>query len=84
MNHPILANEVQYYKEDEKGVHTMCKSIEELCKEFAAEDAIEIREEMALAMLEDGEKDHAKISRYTKVSIDRIDALKAQLAAATH
>lgn len=83
MNNPILANEVRHYKEDEKGVYTMCKSIEELCKEFAAEDAAEAarneQEATALTMLHDGERDYNKISRYSRLTIDEVQSLEATM-----
>ncbi len=30
MNYPVLADTARYYKEDKKGISTMCKAMEEV------------------------------------------------------
>lgn len=38
MHYKILANRVRYFKEDAKGVETMCKAMEDMRKEAVAEE----------------------------------------------
>ena len=40
MYYPILANRVWYFKENEKGVATMCRAMEKMRDETAAEQNI--------------------------------------------
>mgnify|MGYP000258411178 CR=1 FL=1 len=37
MNYPVLAQRVRYFKEDTKGVATMCRAFEEVREESARE-----------------------------------------------
>lgn len=71
MIHPVLANEVRHYKEDEKGVQTMCKAMEELCNEVANET----REEMAIALIGVGKLSYEEIALSTKLPIEKIKEL---------
>ena len=42
MNYPVLAQRVRYFKEDTKGVATMCRAFEEVREETKHEQSIEI------------------------------------------
>ena len=58
MSYPILAQRVRYFKEDTKGVATMCRAMEEMRAEAAEKAAREARHaqsvESAKSMLADG------------------------------
>ena len=41
MNYPVLAQRVRYFKEDTKGVATMCRAFEEVREEGKREQAVE-------------------------------------------
>ena len=43
MKYPILAERVRYFKEDEKGVATMCKAMEDMRNEAAREATFDDR-----------------------------------------
>lgn len=51
MHYKILADRVRYFKEDEKGVETICKAMEEMRNETAHEKAVEIAERMLKSVL---------------------------------
>lgn len=70
MNYPVLAQRVRYFKEDTKGVATMCRAFEEVREETKREQAIE----SAKTMLADG-LPYEQIARYTKLSIEEVKAL---------
>lgn len=50
MNYRLLADRARYFKEDEKGVATMCKMMEDMRKEAD----LEARKSVALDMIRDG------------------------------
>ena len=68
MSYPILAQRVRYFKEDTKGVATMCRAMEEMRAEAAEKAAREARHaqsvESAKSMLADG-LPYETIARYT-------------------
>ena len=76
MNYPVLAQRVRYFKEDTKGVTTMCRAMEEMRDATAREAKLEI----ARTMLEDNVPYEA-IARYTKLSVDEIKALDSKKSA---
>ena len=41
MHYKILADRVRYFKEDAKGVETMCRAMEDMRKEAVVEDRLE-------------------------------------------
>ena len=47
MHYKILADKTRYFKEDEKGVATMCKAVEDLCNDAKIEE----KKETALRLL---------------------------------
>ena len=70
MNYPVLAQRVRYFKEDTKGVATMCRAFEEVREEGKREQAVEF----ARSMLADG-MPYEIVAKYTKLSIEEVKAL---------
>ena len=74
MHYKELADKVRYFKEDEKGVQTMCKVIEDMRNE-AAQNAVEkYRIQNAVEMLADG-LSIEKVAQYTHLAIERVKEL---------
>ena len=69
---PVLANRVQYFKQDAKGVATMCRAMEEMRKDE--------RIECALEMLADG-MPYEKVAKYSKLSIEEVKELASKKSA---
>ncbi|UQK46369.1 hypothetical protein MTP39_03825 [Faecalibacterium sp. I3-3-33] len=74
MNYPVLAQRVRYFKEDTKGVATMCRAFEEVREESAREAKHEQAIESAKTMLADGLL-YKTIARYAKLPIEEVKAL---------
>ena len=72
MFYPVLANRVQYFKHDAKGVATMCRAMEEMRKDE--------RIECALEMLADG-MPYEKVAKYSKLSIEEVKELASKKSA---
>ena len=72
MNYPVLAQRVRYFKEDTKGVATMCRAMEEMRKDE--------RIECALEMLADG-MPYEKVAKYSKLSIEEVKELASKKSA---
>ena len=70
MKYKILADRVRYFKEDEKGVATMCRAMEEMRNETVRERNIEC----ALEMLADG-MPYEKVAKYSKLTLEEVKAL---------
>lgn len=73
MFYPVLANRVQYFKQDAKGVATMCRAMEEMRNETVRERNIEC----ALEMLADG-MPYEKVAKYSKLTLEEVKALDAK------
>lgn len=73
MYYPILANRVQYFKQNAKGVATMCRTTEKMRDETAHETSIK----NALEMLEDG-LPYEKVAKYAGLSIEEVKELDAK------
>ena len=71
MKYKILADRVRYFKEDEKGVETMCKAMEEMRNETAHEKAVEIAERM----LKSGKLSYEEIAEFAELTIEEVKAL---------
>ena len=75
MNFTLLAEKTRYLKENPKGVHEMCRVMEDLRNESYSEGfekgELKKSKEIAISMAEDGEKIE-KIARLVKVSEDTI------------
>ncbi|MCR5129217.1 MAG: PD-(D/E)XK nuclease family transposase [Lachnospiraceae bacterium] len=74
-----LAEKVRYFKEDEKGVATMCKALEDMRNEVARETARETAEktkvENALNLLKLGKLSFEEIANAIGLSVERITEL---------
>ena len=51
MYYKILADRVRYFKEDKKGILTMCREMENMRRETAHEKSVEIAKKMLLSLL---------------------------------
>lgn len=77
MNYPVLAQRVRYFKEDTKGVTTMCRAMEEMRENTKHEQAIEI----ALKLLKKGKMTCEEISDTVGLSVDEVKALDGKKSA---
>ena len=84
MNYPVLAQRVRYFKEDTKGVTTMCRAMEEMRAEAAREAAERARHEQSVenakSMLADG-LPYETIARYANLPIEEVKALDSKKSA---
>ena len=78
-----LAERVRYFKEDEEGVRNMCRSIEEMLKEYGEEVAEKTTKqnklEFAKRMIEDGTNPLEKIAVFTGLSIESVEKLASEV-----
>lgn len=77
MNYKILADRVRYFKEDEKGVATMSRVMEEMRNETERAKAIKD----AKGMLESGKLTYEEIAKIAELTIDEIRALDKKVTA---
>ena len=70
MNYPVLAQRVRYFKEDTKGVTTMCKAFEEVREEAAHAKAIAVAQKMLKAGMP-----YEEIADMVELSVDEVKAL---------
>ena len=77
MKYKILADRVRYFKEDEKGVATMCKAMEEMRNEAVKEERIEV----ARQLLELGKLSYEEIAKIAKMTIEEVKALDKKVSA---
>ena len=82
MNYEELAKKARYYKQDEKGVATMCKIMEDMRNEAAREAAQQAEQnkakKMAIRMIKAGKMSLEDIADYTELSLDTIKELASQ------
>lgn len=71
MYYPLLANRVSYFKEDKKGVATMCRAMEEMRNETAHETSVR----NALTMLASKKLSYEDIALFSGLTIDEVKAL---------
>lgn len=71
MNYPVLAQRVRYFKEDTKGVATMCRAFEEVREETKHEQSIEI----AKSLLEVRKMTYEEIARSVQLPVEEVKAL---------
>ena len=67
MNYEVLAKKARYFKQDEKGVATMCKIMEDMRNETALRNAKEI----AIRMIKAGKMSLQDIADYTELSLEK-------------
>ena len=77
MNYKILADRVRYFKEDEKGVATMSRVMEEMRNETERAKAIKD----AKGMLESGKLTYEEIAKIAELTIDEVRALDKKVTA---
>lgn len=84
MYYPVLADRVRYFKEDQKGVASMCKVMEDMRNEAAREASIKATHEKAVlvaqVMLAD-DMPYEKIAKYSGLSVEEIKALDEKKSA---
>ncbi len=71
MRYRPLADRARYFKENEKGVATMCKMMEDMRKEAD----LEARKSVALDMIRDGKLPLEEIAKYFKLSLEEVEEL---------
>lgn len=76
MNYQQLAKKARYFKEDEKGVATMCKVLEDMRTETAERE----REEIALRMIADGMAPK-KVAAYSGLTLEKVQELAKEKTA---
>lgn len=74
MNYKLLADRTRYFKENEKGVATMCKIVEDLISEE--------KKEIALKMLRDGKLAKEEIANYFGLTLDEVETLEKEITQA--
>lgn len=74
MNYPVLAQRVRYFKEDTKGVATMCRAFEEVREEALSEGERRKALKSALTMLADGVSCD-KVAKYTGLTLLEVEEL---------
>ena len=74
MNYEALAKKARYFKQDEKGVATMCKIMEDMRNEAEQNKA----KKMAIRMIKAGKMSLEDIADYTELSLDTIKELANQ------
>ena len=83
MKYKILADRVRYFKEDEKGVATMCKAMEDMRNEAAHEAAHKAERESARKtakrFLKMGKLSHEEISDGTGLPLEEVKALEEEI-----
>ena len=72
-----MADRVRYFKEDKKGVTTMCRIMEEMRNETARETAIKV----AKCMFKSGKLSYEEIAEITELSIAEVKALDEKVIA---
>ena len=70
-----------YFKEDEKGVETMCRAMEEMRNEAAREAARETSLETAKSLLLIGKLTYEEIALATKLTVEEISELDRKKSA---
>ena len=77
MNYKILAERVRYFKEDEKGVATMCRVMEDMRNETAREERIA----MAQRLLKLGKLSYEEIAETEVLTVEEVKALDEKVIA---
>ena len=75
MYYEVLANRVQYFKEDEKGVAIMCKAMEDMRNEAAREADKARMVRIARRMLNSGKYTYEDIADALEISVDEVKTL---------
>ena len=75
MHYRILSDRVRYYKEDEEGVETMCKVMEDMRAEAIEMDRVN----NAKNLIREGELPTEQIAKYSMLPVDRVIELEAEV-----
>ena len=78
MNYEALAKKARYFKQDEKGVAAMCKTMEDMRNEAARNAELRNAKEIAIRMIKAGKMSLEDIADYTELSLDTIKELESQ------
>ena len=81
MNYPVLAQRVRYFKEDTKGVTTMCRAMEEMRDATAREARYQQAIEIALKMLKTGKMTYDEIANMVELPVEEVKALDSKKSA---
>ncbi len=73
MYYSQLARKIRYLKEDEKGVEAMCRVMEEMRDD--------VRVEIVLEMIRDGQVSLEKIAQYTSLPLEKVRELAEKKSA---
>ena len=77
MYYPVLADRVWYFKENEKGVTTMCRAMEDMRNDTFHANSVEI----ALRILSSCKMSYEEISALVNLPVDEIKALDSKRSA---
>lgn len=77
MNYPVLAQRVRYFKEDTKGVATMCRAFEEVREECMRANALEAAKRLLLG----GKLSYEEIAEAQGLTVEEVKALDAKRSA---
>jgi hypothetical protein len=75
MNYEALAKKARYFKQDEKGVATMCKIMEDMRNEAELNKA----KRMAIRMIKAGKNSLEDIADYTELPLETVKELESQI-----
>ncbi len=75
MQYKQLAERTRYFKEDEKGVATMCKMMEDMRNDVAEKAAIQERTDMAKNLLAIGKLSYEEIAKCSKLTVEEVKEL---------
>ncbi len=67
MNYLVLADTARYYKEDNEGISTMCKAMEDMITDE--------KREIALRLIETGKLSLDEIANYSDLSLEEVKKL---------
>ena len=80
MNFEALAKKARYFKQDEEGVATMCKIMEDMRNEAAKKAVLDSARETAERMIKDGEITLEKIALYVPtLSMEELKEIEAEV-----
>ena len=75
MHFKPLADKVRYLKENEKGVMSMCKVLEEMRKETARITEENTKDRIAMSMIKDGTLSLEQIARFSELALEKVKEL---------
>ncbi len=78
MNYEALAKKARYFKQDRKGVATMCKIMEDMRSEVAREAELNKAKKTAIHLIKLGKMSLEEIGEATELSLDTVKELERQ------